>query len=133
MHRTLITSYFCRVNMAKFLRAAFFIEVSRSSRLKMFLGVLKSFANFTGKHLCWKALESFLKKLAWWRPATSLKKRLQQGCFPVKFAKFLRTPFLQNTSGGCFCIFLKEKLNSYFGTLLWRSNKFFLLDTSLNV
>ena len=24
-------------------------------------------------------------------------------CFPVKFAKFLRTTFLQNTSNGCFC------------------------------
>ena len=33
------------------------------------------------------------------RPATLLKKRLWHGCFPVNFAKFLRTPFLQNTSG----------------------------------
>ena len=37
------------------------------------------------------------------RPAALLKKRLWQRCFPVNFAKFLRTPFLQNTSGGCFC------------------------------
>ena len=28
------------------------------------------------------------------RPATLLKKRLWRGCFPVNFAKFLRTPFL---------------------------------------
>ena len=28
-----------------------------------------------------------------------LKKRLWHRCFPVNFAKFLRTPFLQNTSG----------------------------------
>ena len=34
--------------------------------------------------------------------ATLLKKRLWHGCFPVSFAKFLRTPILQNTSG-CFC------------------------------
>ena len=34
---------------------------------------------------------------------TLLKKRLWHRCFPVNFAKFLRTPFLQNTSGGCFC------------------------------
>ena len=33
-----------------------------------------------------------------------IKKRLQHSCFPVKFAKFLRTPFLQNTSSGCFCV-----------------------------
>ena len=32
------------------------------------------------------------------RPATLLKKRLWEKCFPVNFAKFLRTPFLQNAS-----------------------------------
>ena len=32
-------------------------------------------------------------------PATLLKKRLWHRCFPVNFAKFLRTPFSQNTSG----------------------------------
>ena len=32
-------------------------------------------------------------------PATFFKKRLWHGCFPVKFAKFLRTQFLQNTFG----------------------------------
>ena len=36
------------------------------------------------------------------QPATLLKKRLWHSCFPVNFAKFLRTPFLQNTSTGCF-------------------------------
>ena len=32
-------------------------------------------------------------------PVTLLKKSLRHRCFPEKFAKFLRTPFLQNTSG----------------------------------
>ena len=32
------------------------------------------------------------------RPATLLKKRLWHRCFHVNFAKFLRTPFSQNTS-----------------------------------
>ena len=32
------------------------------------------------------------------RPATLLKKKLWHSCFPVNFAKFLRTP-IQNTSG----------------------------------
>ena len=50
--------------------------------------VLKNFATFTGKHLCWN-----LKAL---RPATLLKKRLQHRCFPVNIAKFLRTPTLKN-------------------------------------
>ena len=47
----------------------------------------------------------FLSFLAWNRsfmPATLLKKRLWHRCFPVNFAKFLRTSFLQNTFGGCF-------------------------------
>ena len=30
---------------------------------------------------------------------TLVKKRLWHRCFPVNFVKFLRTPFLQNTSG----------------------------------
>ena len=39
---------------------------------------------------------SFLIKLqaAGYRPATLLKKRIWQRCFPVNFVKFLRTPFL---------------------------------------
>ena len=42
-----------------------------------------------------------------------LKKKLWHRCFPVNFAKFLRTSFLalQNTSGGCFCqLFLVRKI-----------------------
>ena len=41
-------------------------------------------------------------------PATLLKKRPWHRCFPVNFAKFLRTPVLQNTSGRlllCFMVF----------------------------
>ena len=40
---------------------------------------------------------SFLIKLQA-GPATLLKKRLGHRCFPVSFAKFLKTPFSQNTS-----------------------------------
>ena len=55
----------------------------------MFYGkrVLRNFTKFTGKHLCQSL-----------RPATLLNKRLLHSCFTVNFAKFLRTPFLQNTS-----------------------------------
>ena len=53
--------------------------------------VLRNFAKFTGKHL----RQSFLfKEVAGLGPVT---------CFPVNFAKFLRTSFLQSTSGGCSC------------------------------
>ena len=47
--------------------------------------VIKNFANFTGKHLCWSP---FLIKL---QACNFIKKRLQYNCFPVKFRKFLRT------------------------------------------
>ena len=38
-------------------------------------------------------------EIALCRPASLLKKRLWHSCFPVNFAKFSRTPFLQNISG----------------------------------
>ena len=44
-------------------------------------GVLINFAKFTGKHLC---QSQFFNKVA----------GLWHRCFPVNFAKFLRTPFL---------------------------------------
>ena len=33
------------------------------------------------------------------RPTTLVKKRLWHRCFSVNFVKFVRTPFLKNTSG----------------------------------
>ena len=59
-------------------------------------GVLRNFTKFTRKHLC-QSLD--FNKVAGLRPATLLKTRLWHRCFPVSFVKFLRTPFLQNTSG----------------------------------
>ena len=58
-------------------------------------GVLRNVAKFTGRHLCQSL---FFNKVASLRPATLLKKRPWHMCFPVNFAKFLRTYFLQNTS-----------------------------------
>ena len=53
----------------------------RSSRQELFCkkGVLRNFAKFTGKCLCQSLIS---------------KKRLWHRCFPVNFAKFLRTSFL---------------------------------------
>ena len=56
-------------------------------------GVLRNFAKFTGKRLCQSL---FFIKVAG-RPATLLKKRLWHSCFPVNFAKFLRTPFYRTS------------------------------------
>ena len=57
-------------------------QKSRNSSSQMIfkIGVLKTFVNFTGKHLCWSLF---------------FKKRLQHRCFPVIFTKVLRAPFLQ--------------------------------------
>ena len=79
-------------------------------------GVLKNFAKLTGKHLCQslffnKVLIVFL-----------LKKRLSHRCFPVNFVKFLKTPFLQNTTGrlllkgdrwNCRCLFSTRHINFF--------------------
>ena len=73
-----------------------FIERNSHQRCSMKKGVLRNFTKFTGKHLCQSL---FFNKVADLRLATFLKKRLWHRCFPVIFAKFLRTPFLQNTSG----------------------------------
>ena len=53
--------------------------------------ILKKFSKVIGKDLCWSLF------LNWF--ATLLKKKLRDSWFPMNFAKFLRTPFLQNTSG----------------------------------
>ena len=60
----------------------------RSSRSQVFfkIGVLKYFADFKGKHLCWSP---FLTKFL----TNFIKKTLQCRCFPVKFTKFFRRPF----------------------------------------
>ena len=60
----------------------------RRSRLQVFykISVFKNFAQSTGKH---PVLEFIFNT-----PATLLKKRLSNMCFPVNFAKFLRTSFL---------------------------------------
>ena len=65
----------------------------RTSRLKMFfmIGVLKNFAIFTEKHLCWS---HFLINF--------IKKRLKCRCFPVNIGKFLRTALLIKHFRSCF-------------------------------
>ena len=79
-------------------------DVFRSSRPEVFCkkGALRNFARFTGKHL---RQSLFFNKIEDLNPATSSKKSLWHRCFPVNFAKFLRTSFLQNTSAGCFYVF----------------------------
>ena len=73
-----------------------YISTNKSSRPEVFCekGVLKNFTKVTGKHLCQSL---FFNKVADLRPATLLKKRLWNRCFPVNFVKFLRTPIFFRT------------------------------------
>ena len=54
-------------------RTILLLNKNRSGRSQMFfkIVVLKNFASFTGRHLCWSL---FLIKLQAWRPATLLKR-----------------------------------------------------------
>ena len=58
------------------------------------IGVLKIFAKFTEKRMYWSL---FFDKIAGLQTATLLKERLRYRCFPVSFAKFLRTRFSNRT------------------------------------
>ena len=75
----------------------FTLQQFRSShpRCSVKKGALRNFAKFSGKHLCQSL---FFYKVAGIRPSTLFIKKLWHSCFPVNFAKFLGTPFLQNTS-----------------------------------
>ena len=65
----------------------------RSSSTEVFCtkSVLKNFGKI---HRTIPVPESFFNKVADFRRATLSKKRLWHRCFPVNFAKFLKTPFL---------------------------------------
>ena len=94
--------------------------------------VLRNFAKFTGKHL---RQSLYFDKVAGMRTATLLKERLWNRCFRVNFAKFLRTPFLQKTSGGYFwksqkndMKFRKIKVNKSVHIAKWRQRYYKTLN-----
>ena len=68
----------------------------RSSHQEVFRKIHREISQNSQENTC--ARVSFLLKFAGLRCATSLKMRLWHRRFPVNFVKFLRTPFLQNTS-----------------------------------
>ena len=84
-----------------FWHRSFIFTVAGGSRPEVFCkkGVFRNFTKFTGKHLCQRS-----------KDCNFIKNRLRFSCFPLNFAKFLKTPFLQNTFGGCFCVSLSEFL-----------------------
>ena len=84
-------------------------------------GILRNSTKFTGKQLRQSLV--FNKVAGQARPATLLKKRLWHRCFSVNFVEFLRTPFLWNTSGGCFCLNIFNAKLGYI-CLIGSSNSF---------
>ena len=74
------------INFIFLIRTSFRRSRSSHRRCSVRKGVLGNFAKFTGKHL-------------YLQSATLLKNSLCHRCFPVNFAKFLRTLFLQSTYG----------------------------------
>ena len=66
-------------------------------------------------------LVSLFNKVAGSQAHKFIRKRLQHRCFHVKLAKFLRTPFLKNTSIGCFCNKSAIKAKTF-----WK-NKFYII------
>ena len=76
-----------------------FKDRSTHRRCSVRKSVYRNFAKFTGKHLCQSL---FFNKIVDVRPAPFLTKRLRHRCFPVNFAKLLRTHFLQSTFGRLF-------------------------------
>ena len=87
LHRSLLFNKVTTANLLKrdFLTVTFLWIWGSPRWCFLEKGVLKNFAKCTGKHLCW----SFFKYSC---------RRLTQA-FSYDFAKFLRTPFLRNTSG----------------------------------
>ena len=71
--------------------------IGKSSLPKVFheKGLLRNVVKITGNDL---RQRFFFNKVAGLGPGTLSKKRLWHRCFPVNFKKFLRAPFLQNTS-----------------------------------
>ena len=90
----------------------------------MFFKILQNSQENTSARVC------FLIKLQAWGLQFYLKKRLWHKCFPLSFAKFLRTLFLQNPSDGCFwqnvkIIFFHVFMKFMFVTPnVWNSAKF---------
>ena len=78
-------------------------KVKSSSRSQMFfkIGLIK----ISKFHRKTSVLEALFNDAAGLQASNFMKERLQHRWFLVKFAKFLKKVFLQNTSGGCLWYF----------------------------
>ena len=97
---------FCETIHKSFLQLYFKKNRNGHERCSKKKSVLWNFTKFRGKQLCQSL---FFNKVTGLRPATLLQKRLWHSCFPVNFAKFLRTPL-----DGCFWKKLHYQLQKHF-------------------
>ena len=111
-------------------------KIHRSSCLQIFfkIGALNKFAIITGKQLCWSF---FLIKLQAFRLTI---KRFWHRCFPVKFAKFLRTSvftenfwwLLLNTKSLSWCLIAPlEVFCKGFVNISYKNASFLILEDSI--
>ena len=84
---------------------------SNHQRCSVRKDILRNLAKFTGKHLRQSFFFNKYKNI--------LKKGLWHSCFPVNFAIFLRTSFLQNTFG--------QLLLAYENLCFWREFRYLRL------
>ena len=70
-----------------------YLESYRTSKMEQFAKIASNLQQYQS---------FFFNNVAGLRPATLLKKRLWLRCFPLNFAKFLRTPFYRTPLGNCF-------------------------------
>ena len=79
----------------------------------------ESITFFKSSHRRCSVRRSVLRNFSLQQSATLLKKRLWHRCFPVNFAKFPRTSFLQNTSGGLLLWVLRSETHVHVAGLGW--------------
>ena len=93
-------------------KANHILDRSSHRRCSVRKDVLRNFAKFTGKHLCQGLFMSGPKA------CNFIKKRLWHRCFPVNFAKVLRTLFLQNTSRRLL-LFRVNRVSDYYAKIIY--------------
>ena len=79
---------------------------NRSSRSQMFfkIGVLKNFAIFTGKHLCWGLFFNRVPFRKGLQAFNFIKKETPTQLFSCEYCEILK-----NTSGSCFWVYFARK------------------------
>ena len=84
------------------------------------IGVLKNFAIFTRKHLCWSL---FLTKLQTCGPATELKSNSSTGIFLRLLQNLKEHLFCKTSANGCFWNLMKVFLIHEIGWSFWTCHK----------